>query len=70
MQKRNYVIAVYLLLAIFIGGCEQKVKTAVTAVTIPEGEKDPSVWGKMYQLHYDSYLKNKEHGEDERLQQI
>ena len=62
MQKKNYLMTVFclLLLSILAVGCEQKAKTVATPITIPEGEKDPAVWGKVYPLHYDSYLKNSE----------
>ena len=41
-------------------GCNQKAPTPSTTATIPEGELDPAVWGKVYPDHYASYLKQKE----------
>ncbi|MDO8746591.1 MAG: ammonia-forming cytochrome c nitrite reductase subunit c552, partial [Thermodesulfovibrionales bacterium] len=66
MQKKNYLRTVFclLLLSVLAVGCEQKAKIVAAPVTIPEGEKDPAVWGRVYPLHYDSYLKNSERTKD------
>jgi nitrite reductase (cytochrome c-552) len=45
---------------VLIVGCTQKAPTQPTTATIPEGELDPAVWGKVYPDHYASYLKQKE----------
>ena len=59
--RKSYLTAFsLLLLSIFAFGCEQKAQTVATPITIPEGEKDPAVWGRVYPAYYDSYLKNKE----------
>ncbi|HYB74882.1 MAG TPA: ammonia-forming cytochrome c nitrite reductase subunit c552 [Candidatus Sulfotelmatobacter sp.] len=46
--------------ALVAGGCSKEPATVAAAIEIPEGEKDPAVWGKKYPRHYDSYLKNAE----------
>lgn len=60
MKKRLLIIAAFCLLLLFAFGCEQKAKTSAAVITIPEGEKDPAVWGRKYPNHYDSYLRNSE----------
>lgn len=49
-----------LLLAALAFGCAQKAPTPPTTATIPAGEPDPAVWGKVYPDQYASYLKQKE----------
>lgn len=45
---------------LLIGGCTEEPKAVNALIEIPEGEKDPAVWGRKYPHHYDSYLKNAE----------
>lgn len=52
--------AALLALSFFSAGCSKEPATAESAVTIPEGEKDPAAWGRKYPNHYDSYLRNTE----------
>ena len=64
MQKtwRGFMMLSLILImaGALIVGCTQKVPTQPTNATIPEGELDPAVWGKVYPDHYASYLKQKE----------
>ncbi len=46
--------------ALFAVGCAQEPVVMETSIVIPEGEKDPAVWGKKFPHHYDAYLKNRE----------
>ena len=60
MQKRKLITAAFCLLLFFALGCAQEPKTVTSVISIPEGEKDPAVWGRKYPHNYDSYLKNSE----------
>ena len=62
MQRRNLMTTAFCLviLSIFALGCAQEPKTVTSVISIPEGEKDPAVWGRKYPHNYDSYLKNSE----------
>ena len=64
MQKswRNFILLSLSLImtGVLIVGCTQKAPIQPTAATIPEGELDPAVWGKVYPDHYASYLKQEE----------
>ncbi len=65
MKFWKYTVALILnaLLAgtVFFGCAPGGAKTyPPTAATIPEGELDPAIWGKVYPDHYASYLKQKE----------
>ncbi len=62
MFKRFYGIYVitFLIIGLFASACTQRAEGVDVSIIIPEGEKDPAVWGKKYPNHYDSYLKNSE----------
>jgi len=63
MSKKYFLTIVascFLLSGISAGSCSKKNQTATTTISIPEGEKDASVWGAKYPNHHDSYLKNSE----------
>ena len=62
MFKRFYGIyaLAFLILGLFASNCTQRAEGVDASIIIPEGEKDPAVWGKKYPNHYDSYLKNSE----------
>lgn len=64
MQKfwRSFILfnLILIMIGVLIFGCTQKVPNQPTTVTIPEGELDPAVWGKVYPDQYASYLKDKE----------
>ncbi|OGW63223.1 MAG: cytochrome C nitrite reductase [Nitrospirae bacterium RBG_16_64_22] len=60
MLRLRFGIAVLAGGMLFAGGCSKEPVTVNASIVIPEGEKDPAVWGKKYPHHYDSYLKNKE----------
>ena len=54
-----------ILVAVAVGAawviaCSPPKSEPVKTVTIPDGEYDPTVWGKAYPLEYDSWLKSKE----------
>ena len=54
-----------ILMAVAVGAawviaCSPPKSEPVKTVTIPDGEYDPTVWGKAYPLEYDSWLKSKE----------
>ena len=53
------LMAVAVAAAWFIA-CSPPKSEPVKTVTIPDGEYDPTVWGKAYPLEYDSWLKSKE----------
>ncbi|MBV6340581.1 ammonia-forming cytochrome c nitrite reductase subunit c552 [Candidatus Magnetobacterium casense] len=63
MRKIIYCVVVLWMMSI-IAGCSNEPKTAVSAIKIAEGEKDPAVWGRKFPNHYDSYLKNSEISKD------
>lgn len=69
MFKRRYMLLIlaFILASTFVVGCSQSTSStkqaASTSATIPEGEKDPAVWGKVYPLQYDSFMKNNEGGQ-------
>lgn len=57
----KYLGVAFLVAVGFLTGCDKKKMESLEAsVTIPEGEKDPAVWGNKYPNHYDSYLRNSE----------
>jgi nitrite reductase (cytochrome c-552) len=64
MQKtwRSFMLLSLTLImtGVLIVGCTPKAPIQPTTATIPEGELDPAVWGKVYPDHYASYLKQKE----------
>lgn len=64
MQKywRSFIIfsLILIMTGILIVGCNQSSPTSPTIATIPEGELDPAVWGKVYPNQYASYLKQEE----------
>ncbi|HBW34972.1 ammonia-forming cytochrome c nitrite reductase subunit c552 [Desulfosporosinus sp. BICA1-9] len=64
MQKfwRSFMLLglILTLSGVLLAGCTEKAPTQPTTATIPEGELDPAVWGKVYPDHYASYLKQKE----------
>ncbi|MFO0754162.1 MAG: ammonia-forming cytochrome c nitrite reductase subunit c552 [Thermodesulfovibrionales bacterium] len=55
-MKRGAAV-LFLFLVSVLAGCTQPARTDTVSVSIPQGEKDPAVWGKKYPNHYDSFLK-------------
>ncbi|VAX29282.1 Cytochrome c552 precursor [hydrothermal vent metagenome] len=62
MQKYRLTILVLMLMSLnfLLTGCAKEAQTVESAITIPEDEVDPKVWGQKFPNHYDSYLKNSE----------
>lgn len=59
----SFLPLVFLLIVLFLGGCAPAKTQPVKTATIPPGEVDPAVWGKVYPLEYDSFMKQKEGGQ-------
>ncbi len=63
MTKTRYwfLVTALFIVIIFVGaGCAVKSETAADVTSINVNELDPAVWGKVFPLQYNSYLKNKE----------
>ncbi|KWT82654.1 cytochrome C nitrite reductase [Candidatus Magnetominusculus xianensis] len=54
----------FVWIALSMTGCSGEPKSVASAIIIPDGEKDPAVWGRKFPNHYDSYLKNSEKTKD------
>ncbi|KJR98312.1 MAG: cytochrome C nitrite reductase [Peptococcaceae bacterium BRH_c4a] len=54
------IVAAYLL---SLAGCAPPKAEPVKTASIPAGEIDPAVWGKVYPLEYESFMKTREGGQ-------
>ncbi len=64
MQKlwRSFMLLslILMMVGVLIFGCAQKTPNQPTTASIPVGELDPAVWGKIYPDQYASNLKQKD----------
>lgn len=64
MNKKINILMALLFIAglafVIYAGCAPKKPEPVKVGGIEEGEMDPAEWGKVYPLHYESWLKTKE----------
>jgi nitrite reductase (cytochrome c-552) len=58
--KVSLALCVCLVFAVAIAGCDQPKPQLVQPVTIPDGEIDPTVWGKAYPTEYELWKKTEE----------
>lgn len=64
MKKIWWTIPAVLLI-VALASCAPPKAEMVKTATIPEGEIDPGIWGNVYPLEYDSFLKTAEGGQGE-----
>ncbi|ACX52972.1 Nitrite reductase (cytochrome; ammonia-forming) [Ammonifex degensii KC4] len=62
-MQRNWWIWLISLTLLLLAGCAPPKAEMVKTGSIPPGEVDPAVWGKVYPLEYDSFMKTKEGGQ-------
>ncbi|MBF0343999.1 MAG: ammonia-forming cytochrome c nitrite reductase subunit c552 [Nitrospirae bacterium] len=62
MRNRIYtaVAGCFMVFFLFIAGCSQESKPAMSSMVIADDEKDPAVWGRKYPNQYDSYMQNEQ----------
>lgn len=53
------------MILLLLAGCAPPRAEMVKTASIPPGEVDPAVWGKVYPLEYDSFMMTKEGGQGE-----
>lgn len=63
MHKKCWWVFILALLLLTAAGCAPPKAERVHTATIPPGEVDPAVWGQVYPLEYDSFMKTREGGQ-------
>ena len=58
--SRMILLGTALVLAFALAGCEPQKATPVKTVSIPDGEIDPTVWGKAYPEEFELWKKTAE----------
>ncbi|MDQ0287111.1 nitrite reductase (cytochrome c-552) [Desulfofundulus luciae] len=64
-MKKTWWAWLPVLILLLLAGCAPPRAEMVKTASIPPGEVDPAVWGKVYPLEYDSFMMTKEGGQGE-----